>query len=56
MEESETLARYLGNEDVPTKKIESAKQFAYRRYGKRMGKHLINALQRLERKKLEAKK
>ena len=55
-DQSHTLARFFGNDEVPTGMIEVAKQYAHRQLGRVMGRPVINALDRLLKKKQEGKK
>lgn len=49
--DSKTLNHFLGNEDVPTQNIEMMKTHATRALGRNMGKRVVDALERLEKKK-----
>jgi hypothetical protein len=52
-----TLARFFGDDEkeLNTQVIDKAKQFAHRRLGRTQGRPLIDALERLEKKRKEEK-
>ncbi len=53
--DSKTLSHFLGDDDLPTQNIDLAKQHALKNLGRTQGKRVVEALERLEKKKKEEK-